>query len=226
MNNIKLLIIFFFFSVWGFSQSTDTSRVSPPPAVATDTSSNVNPSNSTTERKYPKGYTKYKNNKDSGKEKTDIKEKLYFGCNIALRYYSYNGASVFYYDLSPHVGYKFTEDLSAGIQIVYNNSVLTRGNSSASYNVIGGGVFARYVIYKSIFVQAEYDLLSVPQDYLGNAVLHRTESDEKMAGLGYKSMLSDKLSYYLVLMYDFNPTYYSPYYSNPLVYRAGLVWNF
>ncbi len=227
MNIIKFFIILFFFSGFAFAQNTDTGRVNAPTPAKSDSSTTILQQNQNTQnRKYPKSYYNYKKNKSGEEEQSELKEKLYYGCNIALRFYSYNGSSVFYYDLSPHVGYKFTDVLSAGLQIIYNNSVLTRGNSSVSYNVVGAGVFGRVIVYKYLFLQAEYDLLSVPQYYLGTAVLHRTESDEKMAGLGYKSQLGKKLSYYLVLMFDFNPTYYSPYYSNPLVYRAGLVYNF
>ncbi|MGZ3864283.1 MAG: hypothetical protein ACXVPF_13810 [Bacteroidia bacterium] len=237
LYKIKLLAFLCLFSALSFAQNTDSTSVAPPPATApanTETytpstpPSSAEPNNSYQQepnRKYPKGFTNYKNG-GKPKEETPFQDKLYYGCNIALRAYSSGGASVFYYDLSPHVGYKFNEYLSSGAQIIYNNFVLTQGASHANYNIIGGGVFARFVFAKAFFLQAEYDILTVPDNFMVTSGTHRTETDEKMFGLGYKSGWGSKLSYFIVLMYDFQPSFYSPYYGNPLVYRAGLVWNF
>ena len=172
----------------------------------------------------------YRNNSQSPLE-SPLMEKLYFGCNIGLSYYGQGtgGINVLYYDLSPNVGYKFNKILSAGIQIVYNNSIeyipTPTSTQHISYSVVGAGLFGRALIPRTpFFVQVEYDILSVPQDYLGYAVAHRTLCDEKMAGIGYKR--GGKLSYYLVAMYDFNPSYFSPYNGNPLVIRLGFVYNY
>ncbi|MHB8259371.1 MAG: hypothetical protein ACYDCN_04680 [Bacteroidia bacterium] len=156
-----------------------------------------------------------------------LMEKLYFGCNLAAQYYAdpYYG-NVFYYDLSPNVGYKFTDKLSAGIQIVYNNSIqFGGGGPTVSYNIFGAGGFGRFLVFRSIFIQVEYDVLSVPQNYLGNAIVKRYISDEKLAGAGLKRNISDKLSYYIAVLYDFNPTINSPYYGNQLIYRIGITYN-
>src|ERR1035437_1294305 len=168
MNKIKLLGILCFFSVFVFSQNTDTTRVTPPPVDQS------NP-NSQPQKKYPKGYYDYKNNKSAYKEPPAYIEKLYYGCNLMLRYYSYGyaGAGLFYYDVSPHVGYKFNDYVSAGAQIIYNNSVLSQGGRSVSYNIIGPGVFARVLLGNVFFLQAEYDYLSVPSNYLGTAIKDR-----------------------------------------------------
>jgi hypothetical protein len=234
MNKIKLLVFLFFFSVLTFSQNADTAAVSPPAPSKIDTTTNQaqpgptpeNNNQNIPQKKYPKGFAAYQKDKSSVKEPPAYLEKLYYGCNLALRFYSRGGYNVFYYDVSPHIGYKFNEYMSGGLQIIYNNSVLTYGSTRVSYNIVGVGVFARALVTKNLFIQAEYDYLSVPENYLGTAIAHRAESDEKMAGLGYKSMWGEKLSYFLTLMYDFQPTLYSPYYQSPLVYRAGLVWNF
>jgi len=154
-------------------------------------------------------------------------EKVYYGSNLAIQYYGGPGyGDVFYYELSPFAGYKFTDKASAGLQIIYNNSILSGGGyPTVSYNVFGAGVFGRYIIYRSIFVQVEYDVLSVPQDYLGNTVVKRSLSDEKLAGAGFKRNISNKWSYYIALLYDFNPTINSPYYGNNLIYRIGISYN-
>ncbi|MFI5142087.1 MAG: hypothetical protein ACHQII_07000, partial [Bacteroidia bacterium] len=143
---------------------------------------------------------------------SELMQKLYFGCNLALQFYSYGGYNVFYYDLSPNVGYKITDKFSAGVQIVYNNTIESAGGKSASYNIIGGGVFARYLVLPFLFLQVEYDVLTTPPNSVFGQ--KRGISDEKLAGIGFKRGLTDKVSYYISLLYDFQPSINSPYYSS------------
>lgn len=220
MKKIKFILFFCLFSFFVHAQNTDSTSS---PAPQSQPQPAQQPGADT--HKYPKGYNDYRNGK-STKDQKPFSDQVYYGCNLALRAAAYNGYNVVYYDVSPQVGYKFSDKLSAGFQFIYNNTIATYGGRSLNYNIIGGGVFGRALITRNLFIQAEYDILSVPADYLGTAITRRSTSDEKMAGLGYRNMWGDKLSYYLVLMYDFAPALYSPYYNSPLVYRAGLAWNF
>jgi len=155
-------------------------------------------------------------------EESALMKKLYFGCNLGLNYYGYSGYNIFYYDVSPNIGYKITDKFSAGIQIVYNNTIESGGGyPTVSYNVIGGGFFARYLILNWLFLQVEYDILSSPPSYRYT----RTLSDEKLAGVGFKRNFTPKISYYFTFLYDFAPEINSPYYSNPLIYRLGISYN-
>jgi hypothetical protein len=245
MNKLKFTLILLLFC--GFIKAqTDTNRVSPPtpdntqdpngnpPATPTPTVTNTQPTNTVTptpkkeepNRKRPKSYNDYVN---KGKQPTDVKpfmEHVYYGCNLQLGYYGTSYGSALYYDISPHACYKFTDVLSGGVQVIYNNTTYTSGTQKMNYNIFGIGGFGRALVLNRLFLQVEYDLLSIPANYRNNAVVSRNVSDEKMAGIGYKSPLGDKLSYFFVLMYDFQPGPYSPYLYNPLVYRAGLSWNF
>lgn len=152
-----------------------------------------------------------------------LMQKLYFGCNIGGQLYSYGGYSYIYYDLSPNIGYKITDKFSAGIQIVYNNSIEIGGGNSVSYNVIGGGVFARFLVLKWLFLQVEYDILTTPPSYKYSQ--SRTFSDEKLGGVGFKRNFSSKISYYISILYDFAAEPNSPYYYSPIIYRVGLSYN-
>lgn len=236
MNKVLLTILFLAFCALATVGQTDTARVNPPksdssqavqkepePAPAPST-----PSSTTTpggkKNKRPKSYDDYIN---KGKRPGDVKpftENIYYGCNLQLGFYQSGYANVVYYDISPHAGYKFNEFLSAGIQIIYNNQSYSTGTQRINYSIFGAGAFGRVLILDRFFLQAEIDVLSIPAAYRGNLITRRVSSEEKMAGFGYKSPLSDKLSYFFVLMYNFQPGPYSPY--NLLVYRAGLSWNF
>jgi hypothetical protein len=255
MNKITLLKIALLCSLFSFAQNIDTTKyqkVAPGDTVRNyyDQNNNNNnnqnnqqqdpnqqPKNYQPNKSYPyrnQGSRNPNNNppqkKQQASSQSPFVDKLYYGAYIYFTGYAIPGASVIYYELSPHVGYKITNEFSAGLQILYNNSVLSGGGQSASYSVFGGGPFARYlfpkinVINAQFFAQAEYDILAVPSDYLGNVTIKRTASEEKMAGLGIRRSYN-KFSMYFMFMYDFSPSYFSPYYDNPLVYRLGFSYN-
>jgi hypothetical protein len=255
MNKITLLQIALLCSLFSFAQNIDTTKyqkVTPGDTVRNYYNQNNNNSNNNQNNQQqdpnqqpPKQYqpnksypyrnggrgNPYNNNTAQQKKQPSsmppFMDKVYYGANLALQYYGGPAyGDVFYYELSPFAGYKFTDKASAGIQIIYNNSILSGGGyPTISYNIFGAGAFGRYIFYRGFFAQVEYDILSVPQDYLGNAVVKRSLSDEKLAGLGFKRNFSDKWSYYFAFLYDFNPEPNSPYYGNNLIYRLGFAYN-
>ncbi len=237
MNKITLLKIALLCSVFSFAQNIDTTKYQKVYPANGDTVKNYYEQNNnagssdTIKEFYPAEPTREQPVQQAPRrppvtkpipEESPLMKKLYFGCNIGLNYYGYSGYNIFYYDLSPNIGYKITDKFSAGVQIVYNNTIESGGGyPTVSYNVIGGGVFARYLILNWLFVQVEYDILSSPPSYRYT----RTLSDEKLAGVGFKRNFSSKISYYFTFLYDFAPEINSPYYSNPLIYRLGLSYN-
>jgi hypothetical protein len=252
MNKITLLQIALLCSLFSFAQNIDTTKyqkVNPGDTIRNyydqnnqqqqyqqqqNQQQNQQPSQYQPDKSYPyrnqKGGNNNRNPNQQQPANNDFKSKLYYGAYVYFTGGSVPGASVIYYELSPHVGYKITKDFSAGLQILYNNSVVSGAGQTASYSVIGGGAFARYLFPRipmfniQFFAQAEYDILAVPSGYLGNVTVKRTASEEKMLGIGIRRNYS-KVSVYILFMYDINASYYSPYYENPLVYRLGFSWN-
>ncbi len=80
------------------------------------------------------------------------------------------------------------------------------------------------------FLQAEYDVLSVPNSFSIGSAKSRTIADVNLAGIGLRNQIGENSCYYLLLMYEFVPTPNSPYtygpFGSPLVYRAGFNINF
>jgi len=247
MNKITLLKIALLCSVFSWAQNIDTTqyqKVSPGDTIKNYYNQNNKNPNDGIQNYYPPDQNNQQNqqqypggNQDRGNgqahrnnsvtkpimPESPLMKKLYFGCNLALQFYSYGGYNVFYYDLSPNVGYKITDKFSAGVQILYNNTIESAGGRSASYSIIGGGVFARFLVLKFLFLQVEYDILTTPPSSVfgqGRAI-----SDEKLGGIGFKRNLSDKISYYITVLYDFSPSLNSPYYNNPIIYRIGIAYN-
>ena len=202
MNKIKLLVFFFFFSALGFSQEPDSTG-NPPPA--------------------PPNRNKPPHHGPNAQKAEEFWKKVYWGGNVALSFGSGSG----YYEISPNAGYKFNDIFSVGPQVIYQNYTFRSGNMTYNYNIVGGGVFARALIIPMIFLQAEYDILSVPDSY---SLLNtkRAISDEKLVGLGLRNSWGNSFSYYITLLYDVNPTRQSPYYylTIPIVTRAGFNVNF
>ncbi len=235
MNKLSISFILLLFC--GFLRAqTDTARVNPPTPDSTQnsvqkqpettTTNTVVPDNTKPNRKRPKGYEDYVKNGKRPSTKPPFTDNVYYGCNLQLGFYGTTFGNALYYDVSPHAGYKFGEFFSLGVQVIYNNTTYTSGTQRVNYNIFGIGGFGRALMFDRFFLQAEYDILSIPARYLGNSIASRQVSDEKLVGLGYKSPLGDKLGYFFVILYDIQPAIYSPYFYNPIVYRAGLSWNF
>ena len=248
MNKITLLKIALLCSIFSFAQNIDTTKyqkVTPNDTIKNyyDQNNPNNASGDTIKNYYPpdnqQNQPQPSDNQGSINrnpprnvvkkpilQQSPLMQKLYFGSYVYLTGYGTPNGAVIYYELSPHVGYKFNDKLSAGAQILYNNAVFTGSGSTTSYSIIGGGLFARYLPISFLFVQVEYDILTVPSNYLGNHVIKRTYSGEKIAGLAFRRAIAEKASYYIMLMYDFNPETNSPYFYSPLIYRIGFSYNF
>ena len=155
----------------------------------------------------------------------DWKEKLYYGGNVGFQMSNYGG----YLDLSPNIGYKINNYVSGGVQFIYTNMWTRYGNLTYKYTFYGAGVFARVKTFDWLFLQAEYDLLDVPDNF-SIVSRKRTLADVPLAGLGLRNQLGDNASYYLLFLYEFAPTPNSPYtygpFASPLVYRVGFNINF
>jgi hypothetical protein len=159
------------------------------------------------------------------KPKITWKDSLYFGGNLGIQFTG-NGSLI---DVSPNVGYKFNKYLSVGLQGIFTNITVRDINFIYKYTFYGLGSFIRVKPLPYLFLQAEYDVLSVPDNF-SIVKTNRTIADVNLAGLGIRNELGLNTCYYLLIMYEFVPTPNSPYtfgpFNSPLVYRAGFNINF
>ncbi|MDX5418181.1 MAG: hypothetical protein LPK14_02630 [Hymenobacteraceae bacterium] len=150
-------------------------------------------------------------------EKTPLIDRLYFGGSFGLQFGTYTNIS-----LLPIVGYRVTDQFNVGGGIVYH---FIRSNRVTLQNY-GGRAFAQHEILGgllnsgAVVAHAEYELLSVEQLwFVGRGYeTRRVSVGMPMAGLGYRQRISDKASFDLLVLYNFNEVN-SPY-SNPVI-RAG-----
>ncbi len=150
--------------------------------------------------------------------------RLFYGGYVGLAF-----GTVRYVEFSPLVGYRFTEDLGAGIGVFYRYRDDRRYDPSVSASDYGGNVFLRYHIGSGVFAQAEYD--STSYEYLANSLTGATARETYngvLAGFGYSAAVGRGAGAYFVVLYDFNyqaNNLHNPY-SSPVQYRFGVSVGF
>lgn len=91
-----------------------------------------------------------------------LKERLWYGGNVALGFSGNNIESVFLIGLAPMVGYKITPNFSVGPRVDFNYTYYKRQvfGPVISYNLYSGGIgpFARYKFFNILFLHTEYQI--------------------------------------------------------------------
>jgi len=121
--------------------------------------------------------------------------------------------------VSPLIGYKITEQFSAGLITSYQYVKF----GDASFSNFGGGPFARYNVTEKFFGYTEYE-------YLNFAISPQGGSQERrgytswFVGIGYTEPISRALSFNVSALYNIlhGDGLDSPY-SSPLVFRVGFI---
>jgi hypothetical protein len=158
--------------------------------------------------------------------------KLFVYSGIGLGYSSYYGYSNFNFSISPAIGYRVTDRFSIGpgISYAYNHYGQDYNNgpsTSVSTSSFGAKVFAQFMVIDNFFIHAEYEstraqFLLVDQfnQYMGTTT--RTVQTP-LAGVGYRSQISNRAAADIVLLYNFQDNYNSIY-PNPVI-RFNFLFN-
>jgi hypothetical protein len=148
------------------------------------------------------------------KDKVPFKDRIYFGGNLGLQF-----GTQTYIDISPLVGYKITEKLSAGIGATYIYYSYKDRYFSYKTNIYGGRIFGRYFFTDNLFAHTEVELINmelfdnVRYDYYRKNIL------SPLVGGGYIQRFSENSGVYIMLLLNLNDSAESPY-SNPII-RIG-----
>ncbi len=100
----------------------------------------------------PQAATEQDDIEQDNPDKPSLWEKIYIGGNFGLQLGTYT-----YIDISPLVGYRFTNRFSAGPGIAYRYLSIRNVGSNSIY---GAKVFARYIVGKQFFIHTEYESLN------------------------------------------------------------------
>lgn len=154
--------------------------------------------------------------------------KLFAGGSLGLTF-----GNVTYVNVSPSIGYRFSQLLAAGFQInTQYESVKYYDQTNAlyqkdRYGVLGGGIFGRVYPIPQLFVhiQPEMNFISGKTFlYNGNGVTtqkYRERAPSLLAGIGYSQNAGGNSAFTLMILYDVLQNPYSPYGNKP-IFRAGV----
>lgn len=122
--------------------------------------------------------------------------------------------------IAPLLGYRITDDFSAGLagKYIYYNTGDRYSNYSYKTNIYGGGFFLRYNIFDDFFLHGEFESLSMEVPYTPYQTRRRLVSGLFLGG-GYRQWLGNYSSLNLMLLYNVAEEKYSPY-QNPII-RIG-----
>ncbi len=163
------------------------------------------------------------------KSKPDWKKKIYVGGYFGLSFGSYTNI-----EISPIVGYNFTEDFNMGIGVIYNYyayeipNYTGFGNTKVSSSNWGGRLNANYTLFNLVSLGAEYQLLSV--DVYGYDDVGALISDKELVNIlflggGIRQRIGRNSSMFIMAYYDVLQNKYSPY-NDQVVWRIGVAAGF
>jgi len=156
------------------------------------------------------------------------KEKIFFGGDFSLNFGRYT-----YIHVSPVVGYRLTQRLSAGTgpMVIYENisnynyeSLIYGGKVFTSYNVFNNLYEHFRVNIGSIMLHAENEVINVEAYTLNSSGYYqktgnRVWVDNLLAGAGLRQPIGRRAAVNILLLWDITQNKYSPY-SNP-IFKIG-----
>ena len=147
-------------------------------------------------------------------EENDKKEnapakRLFFGGDFGLMF----GTNT-YIELSPQIGYRFTNSLSAGVSITYKHYRLSDMSGDYRMNIYGGSLFSRFYFFRDFLAHLEAEQLNV-------SPFGQWNSDERIwisnlfAGGGYRQRIGGSSYINFLVLWELNGSVHSPY-SSPV----------
>ena len=153
---------------------------------------------------------------------TPFKDRIITGGGIGLSFSSYQD----FFSISPQIGYLVTRRLIAGTGLTYRYTNYKYYSPSIKLNDYGVNPFLRFTVFRNIFIQTEYEYLNYEFPVNSRGETTRENFSSFLAGGGFVQPVGQKVSFYIMAMYNFSyrdpdPGEYSPY-SSPLIIRAGI----
>lgn len=138
-------------------------------------------------------------------------DRLFTGGNLGAQF-----GTITFVDVSPLVGYRITDKISAGVGATYQYYHYKDKYYDFETNVYGGRVFGRYLFTDFLFGHAEYEYLNLEAfDFKRR----RVDVGSLLAGGGYIQRIGKNSAIIAMILYNFTESVYTPY-SNPII-RVG-----
>ena len=149
------------------------------------------------------------------------RDRWFFGGGLGLGFGDVN-----WVELSPVAGYRATRRLDVGLSLIFRYRKDKRFEPQLSTTDYGAGLFARYLVYKPIFVHAEYEYLSF--EYFDSfSSTDRGNNSAVLIGPGIAQPIGGKAVFLVTALYDvlYDSGEISPY-SSPWRFRIGVAVGF
>lgn len=155
------------------------------------------------------------------------KERLFTGGELGLSFGDYT-----YINVSPLLGYRFSDLLAAGINInaQYNSFkyyFVSSLDHKEHYGVYGAGVFGRIYPLQWLFlhVQPEYNFQRGKYIYPDHTESFQGSAPSLLVGAGIAQQSGRNMSVTLMVLYDVLQEKLSPY-GNRAIFKAGVNFGF
>jgi len=167
-----------------------------------------------------------------------FKDRLWYGADVSLGFSGLNGGNAFTAGIAPMVGYKITENFSAGprLDLLYSSYRFASGGQGADFKLnttnVGVGAFTRLKILQLYFLQFEYQWLNNEIPLVinnqvqidGNKILSEREGESHYyIGGGYSSSMG-LVGFQVTALWDLSQEFSSN--NIPIVTRIGLNYKF
>lgn len=166
----------------------------------------------------------------SSENSPKFSDRLFFGGGLGLQF-----GTLTLIDLSPVVGYRFTDKLEGGLGFTYKYyrykdyyiDYYTGQRYDLKSNITGASVFGRYHFLENVFAQIEYERLRYAYTTYYNAGSGMWSEgqvaniDSFFVGGGYRQRISGGSYFYVMGLWNLTEDAMSPY-SNPVI-RMGVI---
>ena len=131
-----------------------------------------------------------------------------------------------FFEVNGIVGYQATPRFTPGLRLTYRNREFTRAGQKFTTDDYGAALFGRYRVWKPIFAQLEYEVLSY--EFLTASGTERETYDSVLGGGGVSFALSRNLSFFALALYNFSydsDEIRGPY-DSEWIFRTGIGYSF
>jgi len=166
-------------------------------------------------------------------DRGSFKDRLWYGADVTLNFFSVPGGNAFNAGIAPMVGYKITDAFSVGprIEILYRGErydINTGTDLKFNSTNYGVGAFTRLKVFNQYFIHAEYQTLNNEEgydiDYVNNKVLTlRSWDDHFFIGGGYGAS-GGGIGFQISILWDVLQEFSST--NLPIQYRMGINYKF
>lgn len=147
-------------------------------------------------------------------ENLSWKEKFFWGGNLGLQFGTYT-----YVEAAPLAGFHLKPNLdwAAGFTYIYSKNSIT----NYSNQLYGANTYLQFTLIQPVVIHAQAEIIN--SDYFdlnGNA--YRDWFEAFLIGGGIKQQIGTNSYSFLLVLWNMNNSYYSPY-QNPVI-KVGLIF--